>query len=219
MTVLTNYYLYFRKEAIEVANISDEGKRTEMFEELESDKLLISQLTELASKYTKITDFLDNIALDATTPSEEEELLTLSTIHSAKGMEWKTVFLMDCVDGVFPKYNEACRGNDDYYEELRCFYVALTRAKADLFLLCPEVLQVNGKFVEGIPAHFLRESQENHLLQEENCEMSKQKVYLYVPYSEKDNAKKCGAKWDQEKKQWYYFSDGTNDLSFQKWAG
>ena len=63
------------------------------------------------------------------------EFLTLSTVHSAKGLEWGRVFLIGLVDGVFPSGRSLIDADDgDIEEEKRLFYVAVTRAKEELFL-------------------------------------------------------------------------------------
>ena len=220
INLLAESYYELRHIAIEVGKYSDEGKRTESYEQLEEDMVLVNQLSELSKDYATIPEFLDSIALEAAAPAESEELLTLSTIHSAKGMEWKDVFVLDCADRVFPKYTESVRGADDYYEELRCFYVALTRAKDKLYIMCPKTIQVNGEYIEGVPAHFLNPAIEAGLLdyKRENPRVpSGKKVYLNVPYRDKEDAKRLGAKWDPVLRQWYYYSDKSNDSLFYRW--
>lgn len=217
--LLVESYRAIRQEAIDIGKYSDEGKRTEAQEQLETDMTLIAQLVNLASEHATIPAFLDSITLESAVPAEEEELLTLSTIHSAKGMEWRDVYILDCADEVFPKYTEAMKGSDDYHEELRCFYVALTRAKENLCILCPQEIQINGAFIEGVPAHFLQPAMKEGLLAcKQSCRyVKKEKCYLNIPYAEKDHAKSLGAKWDPEMKKWYYYSDGENDKDFARW--
>jgi len=64
--------------------------------------------------------------------------MTLSTIHSAKGLEWHTVFLIYVAEGHLPSY-QSMDDNDAIEEERRLFYVAATRAKENLFLLKPAI--------------------------------------------------------------------------------
>ena len=71
----------------------------------------------------------------------DEEYLTLSTIHSAKGKEWKAVFVIWAVDGWFPS-SRAVEDPDELEEERRLMYVALTRAKDELAVVYP--MQVYG---------------------------------------------------------------------------
>ncbi len=101
----------------------------------------LDSLQAVASRYETLEDFLTDMALD---PPEKglaaakghPSGLTLSTIHSAKGLEWETVFLIHLSEGYLPSY----RSLDDaraVEEERRLFYVAATRAKRRLFLLRP----------------------------------------------------------------------------------
>jgi len=211
----TEYYVELRKQTIALANVSDEGNRENMQLELAQDIELLKQLQMIAEPYTKITDFLDSVALDRTAP-EDAPALTLSTVHSAKGLEWNTVFVMDCLEEVFPKGNVE-DFPDEFYEELRCFYVAITRAKEKLYLMAPQRLLQNGQYVEGIVNHVLQEAIKEGLLTQNKIQTEYKKVYLNVPFSQKEEAKYYGAKWDNLNKQWYYLSDGQNDQLFQKW--
>jgi len=91
-------------------------------------------LQTIASQFTSLGDFLNSVALQQFTDDESQEgKLVLSTIHSAKGLEWNTVFVIGLVEFWFPM-NWAIQqtGTDD--EERRLFYVAITRAKKSLFL-------------------------------------------------------------------------------------
>lgn len=60
---------------------------------------------------------------------DEEEGLVISTVHSAKGLEWEYVFVLDCVTGVYPGFNAMSMAEEERQENLRVFYVAITRAK------------------------------------------------------------------------------------------
>src|SRR5438876_5470672 len=93
----------------------------------------------------------------------EEGLLTLSTIHSAKGLEWHTVFVLWLVDGRFPSYLNLHDG-DEVEEERRLLYVAVTRAKDNLYLSYPidiydraagMVLGQASRFVQDLPETIL----------------------------------------------------------------
>jgi DNA helicase-2/ATP-dependent DNA helicase PcrA len=84
-------------------------------------------------------------------PSNRKEGVTLTTMHSAKGLEFKMVFILDVVDGVLP--HSKSQTPSELEEERRLFYVALTRAKTDLFLCVPKVR--HGK--ETLPSPFIAE--------------------------------------------------------------
>jgi DNA helicase-2/ATP-dependent DNA helicase PcrA len=94
-------------------------------------------LQQMAQRYATLKDFLADVAVDPDKDAKEGDLefLTLSTVHSAKGLEWGRVFLIGLVDGVFPSGRSMIDGdNGDMEEEKRLFYVAVTRAKEELFL-------------------------------------------------------------------------------------
>jgi DNA helicase-2/ATP-dependent DNA helicase PcrA len=68
----------------------------------------------------------------------EDERLVLSTIHSAKGLEWHSVFIINLVDGYFPAM-QSLENEENLEEERRLFYVAATRAQKNLYLITPEL--------------------------------------------------------------------------------
>src|SRR5215469_10032590 len=76
----------------------------------------------------------DSVA-DVLATEEEEGYVTLSTIHSAKGLEWKVVFLIWAADGRFP--GPMSMGSEEIEEERRLMYVASTRARDELYLSYP----------------------------------------------------------------------------------
>jgi DNA helicase II / ATP-dependent DNA helicase PcrA len=104
----------------------------------------LDQLELLSGQYPSRERFLTELTLDppnatsdlAGQPVLDEDYLILSTIHSAKGMEWDTVYLLNVVDGSFP--SEFSTGKAELIEEeRRLLYVALTRAENDLALVAP----------------------------------------------------------------------------------
>lgn len=78
-----------------------------------------------------VTDMMFSDSLE-----KESNGVVLTTIHQSKGLEWESVFVMGIYDGVFPSFK-----NEEFYEELRLFYVAVTRSKKNLFCLFPEMTQ------------------------------------------------------------------------------
>jgi DNA helicase-2/ATP-dependent DNA helicase PcrA len=112
----------------------------------------IEQLGASAAAYRSRSRFLTEITLDppsrtgdlAGPPHLDDDWLTLSTIHSAKGLEWKAVHVIHAADGNIP--SEMAMGDDDgLAEELRLMYVALTRAKDELTVNFPLRFHVNRK--------------------------------------------------------------------------
>ncbi len=78
----------------------------------------------------------------------DEDYLILSTIHSAKGMEWDTVYVLNVVDGSFP--SEFSTGKAELIEEeRRLFYVALTRAQNDIVLMAPLKFHLTNQSRQG----------------------------------------------------------------------
>ena len=103
------------------------------------------QLAQIASTYSSRDEFLAELTLDppnatsgqAGVPLLDEDYLILSTIHSAKGQEWRSVFILNCVDGCIPS-DLATGTTDEIEEERRLLYVAMTRAKDHLHLMVPQ---------------------------------------------------------------------------------
>ena len=130
----------------------------------------------IASRYRTLSSLLSDMALEPPTDSvgdvlaagdEQEGLLTLSTIHSAKGLEWEAVFVLWLVDGRFPSYHNL-HDSEEMEEERRLLYVAVTRAKRHLHLSYPidvydrttgMVLGKPSRFLEGLPGGLLSETQ------------------------------------------------------------
>jgi DNA helicase II / ATP-dependent DNA helicase PcrA len=103
------------------------------------------QLAQIASTYPNRQRFLTELTLDppsatsdlAGAPFVDEDYLVLSTIHSAKGQEWKSVFILNCVDGCIPS-DLATGSTHEIEEERRLLYVAMTRAKDHLHMMVPQ---------------------------------------------------------------------------------
>ncbi len=104
----------------------------------------LDQLEQISAQFPTRERFVTELALDppnaagdlAGTPLQDEDYLILSTVHSAKGMEWDTVYVLNVVDGSFP--SEFSTGRADLIdEERRLMYVAMTRARNELHLCAP----------------------------------------------------------------------------------
>ncbi|MGV4878253.1 ATP-dependent helicase [Acetobacter indonesiensis] len=114
------------------------------------------QLEQIAGGYPSREKFLIELTLDppdatsdqAGVPLLDEDYLILSTIHSAKGQEWKNVFVMNVVDGCIPS-DLATGEQDDIEEERRLLYVAMTRAKDSLDIMVPQRFYVHGQHSRG----------------------------------------------------------------------
>jgi DNA helicase II / ATP-dependent DNA helicase PcrA len=114
------------------------------------------QLEQIASGYPSRERFLTELTLDppdatsdqAGVPLLDEDYLILSTIHSAKGQEWKSVFLLNAVDGCLPS-DLGTGTSAEIEEERRLLYVAMTRAKDDLHLIVPQRFFTHGQSAQG----------------------------------------------------------------------
>jgi DNA helicase-2/ATP-dependent DNA helicase PcrA len=112
----------------------------------------LDQLQRIAAGYPLRERFLTDLTLDppsATsdetgTPLLDEDYLILSTIHSAKGQEWRSVFVLNVVDGCIPS-DMATGSPEEIEEEGRLLYVAMTRAKDQLALIVPHRFYVHGQ--------------------------------------------------------------------------
>jgi len=93
----------------------------------------LEQLELVAGQYENRERFLSELTLD---PPGDEDYLILSTIHSAKGQEWDSVFILNVVDGCIPS-DMATGKVDEIEEERRLLYVAMTRAERELYLMRP----------------------------------------------------------------------------------
>lgn len=132
----------------------------------------LEQLAVFAQRFESIEEFLTQLALltnveaeDEQPSSKEDEQLRLSTIHQAKGLEFDVVFVIMLCDGLFPSARslESAEGEE---EERRLFYVAITRARTELYLTFPllralagsgEVMQQPSRFLHEIPPGLVEE--------------------------------------------------------------
>ncbi|MBN1103665.1 MAG: DUF3553 domain-containing protein [Deltaproteobacteria bacterium] len=114
----------------------------EKYDDFPSRLKALEQLVPMAGRYRKLRPFLDDLMLDPPTSAtdmdthQRGDCLTLSTVHSAKGLEWPVVFIIWLVDGYFPSA-KAASSEESLEEERRLLYVAATRAKDRLILCYP----------------------------------------------------------------------------------
>ena len=120
----------------------------------------LEQLVIIASTYKDLDLFVADLSLDD--PLEEKDdapsCITLSTVHSAKGLEWSAVLILDLVEDRFPSRHSMLR-QEEYEEERRLLYVACTRAKEHLDLFVPANTYERGSSlcVPATPSPFVRE--------------------------------------------------------------
>ena len=106
----------------------------------------IRYLEEFAGNYNKLEAFLNELSLVGSSiitdheaeQQDNQDTLTLTTIHQAKGLEWKVVFIIGLTEGLFP-HQRSLGTEEQIEEERRLFYVAMTRAKRHLLITAPVV--------------------------------------------------------------------------------
>jgi len=136
----------------------------------------LDSLLRIADRYKSTEQFLVDMALEPPERSlveagkrdKDDTALTLSTIHSAKGLEWHTVFIIYLAEGHLPSYL-SLEDEEGVEEERRLFYVASTRAKENLFLLKPHIDRSPRSFMDGGGSVFTQVSRflgQGNLLQE-----------------------------------------------------
>ena len=132
----------------------------------------IQQLAEFAFQFGSVEEFLTQLALLTNVeaeddPADDTEKIKLSTIHQAKGLEFEVVFVIMLCDGMFPSAR-SMESNEGEEEERRLFYVAITRAKNELYLSYPlirggfgnsgsDAFQSPSRFLSEIPKDLLNE--------------------------------------------------------------
>ena len=144
--LVNDYYYKTIKRSIKNMK-TKESTKNQKLRELDQNIEEAQVLITLANDYENANKFINSLTLDAsTTAAEIKDCLTISTIHSAKGLEWKVVFILNCVEGTFPWRKQLLAPTleaekeleEELEEEKRVFYVAITRAKEDLYLTFPQ---------------------------------------------------------------------------------
>jgi len=124
----------------------------------------LEQLAVFAGQFQTIGQFLTQLAILSNVEAEsersasnDEEQLRLSTVHQAKGLEFDVVFVIMLDEGLFPSAR-SLNDSEDIEEERRLFYVAITRARNELYLSYPLLHSTpGGGMVMQMPSRFLRE--------------------------------------------------------------
>lgn len=155
MLDLTGY-----QEMLENKNDAESRSRLENIMELKSN--IVSY--EEGSEEPTLSGFLEEMALytDADKQADTEDTVMLMTMHAAKGLEFPVVFLCGMEDGLFPSFRVE-DNEEDIEEERRLCYVAVTRAKEQLYLTCAERRLMYGQTRYARPSRFLQEIPESLL--------------------------------------------------------
>lgn len=167
-------------KALEEENTTEAESRIQNLEEF----LTVAIEFEEEEADNTLADFLEGITLssDIDGMEDSEDSVTLMTLHSAKGLEFNTVFLVGMEEGIFPGYKSIGEPKD-LEEERRLFYVGITRAKQYLYLTCAKKRTIFGstsynaisRFVQEIPEELLDGYEETFVEKEETFEDSSYK--------------------------------------------
>ncbi|MGN0966654.1 MAG: ATP-dependent helicase [Candidatus Coprovivens sp.] len=142
------------REELEAEKSMESERRLEVLEEFKS----ITKSFEERTGSVSLADFLEEISLiaDITEHQADEDVVTLMTMHSAKGLEFEVVFLVGMEDGIFPHQNSFCE-EGGLEEERRLCYVGITRAKRKLYISNAKRRTLYGKDVMNAPSRFIKE--------------------------------------------------------------
>jgi DNA helicase-2/ATP-dependent DNA helicase PcrA len=144
-------------DALEAERTIEAQGRTENLEELVNVAAEYDATTDLREEPPSLAGFLQQLALvaDADGRRDDEGLVTLMTLHNAKGLEYPIVFLLGCEEGVFPHQRAIEEGGLE--EERRLAYVGITRAQRDLYLTYARTRAVFGSRSFGARSRFVDE--------------------------------------------------------------
>ena len=147
-------------KALENENTVEAESRIQNLEEL----LTVAIEFEEENAENSLGEFLEGITLssDVDGLEESDDMVTLMTLHSAKGLEFPVVFLVGMEEGIFPGYKSIGEPKE-LEEERRLCYVGITRAKQYLFLTCAKQRTIFGSTTYNSPSRFLNEIPEEYL--------------------------------------------------------
>ncbi len=125
----------------------------------------LKELVDAIAEFGSVSEFLEHVSLVMeSAQNTTEEFVTLMTMHAAKGLEFKTVFLAGWEEGIFPSQRTLADSIDkELEEERRLAYVALTRAKENAFITFASNRRVHGQWQNNPPSRFIKELPESHI--------------------------------------------------------
>ncbi len=161
------------KKELEEENNLDGELRLENLLEFKS----ITASFEARTGSVNLGDFLDEISLiaDISEHQNNDNVITLMTLHSAKGLEFKVVFIIGMEEGIFPHANAFLEGDEGIEEERRLCYVGFTRAKERLYLTNAKRRMLYGKTSVNSPSRFIDEINKD-VLETSNLSIKEEKV-------------------------------------------
>ena len=151
---MSDFFSYMLEETkiLDAFDLEDEKEKER--------RLNIDSLTKDVYEFEKlnpeatIVDYLENVTLSSNMDSDDGQGVVIATVHGAKGLEFDTVFVVGCEEKIFPIFRD---DKDDLEEERRLMYVAITRAKKELFLTSAQSRFMYGKRDYTVKSRFLRE--------------------------------------------------------------
>lgn len=172
----------------------------------------INELLAVASQSERIEKFLESTALaeSEARKNSSEAKITLMTIHAAKGLEFEVVFLTGLEEGLFPHTRSIMSGSkDEIEEERRLMYVAMTRARARLFLSWSRSRTVYGGRKASIPSRFLSEIPEANVKKISTETWVEKKLNTDIDYGTQEK-RRIVQDWEVEKETRDDFVDIDN---------
>ncbi len=144
--------------ALEAQGTQEAQGRLENIQELKSNMVDYQKRAEEAGEPATLEGFLEELSLisDVDKYDENADVVTMMTMHSAKGLEFSKVFLVGAEDGLFPSYR-SMESEEEMEEERRLCYVAMTRAKRELYITCSKRRMLYGQTMYGKPSRFIDE--------------------------------------------------------------
>lgn len=141
-------------ESIGYIKYIDSSSSTE--EEAEARIENVYKLFEIAKNYRDIEELLSTSSLEQHVEEEKEDSVQMLTMHASKGLEWPCVIIAGCIEGITPHFRS--HGSlKDTEEERRLFYVAVTRAKDNLFITTTRKQMVNRAYINATESRFIDE--------------------------------------------------------------
>ena len=143
------------KKELEQEHSLDSELRLENLMEFKS----ITASFEARTGSVNLNDFLEEVSLiaDISEHQDDDNVITLMTLHSAKGLEFPVVFIVGMEEGIFPHQNAFFEGDSGIEEERRLCYVGFTRAKERLYLTNSKKRMLYGKTTTNAPSRFINE--------------------------------------------------------------
>ena len=181
---------------------------------LENLKELINVMSD-HEKFPTLSDFMEHVSLVMDNDDEtDKDKVTLMTLHSAKGLEFDLVFLPGWEEGLFPHQRSLDEGGaDSLEEERRLAYVAITRARKELYITTALNRRVYGQWQNNIPSRFINE------LPPANIELSNKSANYFQRESRYDNNR--GGYWAKSKPELdefgeYEYDSGGSDYHYTR---